>query len=100
MVERFNFMDFVKQIIGSQANRFFPQGKCFLIGSFENSDARLQRAFQLVFSRPPGPAEKQAAEDFLGSARGRYGSEAGAEAKVWADFCQMLLASNGFLYVD
>ena len=66
----------------------------------ENSEARLQSAFQLVFSRPPGSAEKQAAEDFLASARGRYGSDSGAEGKVWADFCQMLLASNGFLYLD
>ncbi len=56
---------------------------------------RLAAAFLRAFGRPPTTAERAAAESFLvGQAVVR-----GAEG-AWADLCQSLLASNGFLYLE
>jgi hypothetical protein len=63
-------------------------------------EARVRLAFQIVAGRPPGDAELAAANAFLAEQPGRYPEAPGAEAPVWADFCQMLLATNAFLYVE
>ncbi len=62
--------------------------------------SRLDRAFALVLSRPPTVAERQAAAEFLQAQQGQYAGQPEADARVWSDFCQMLLAANSFLYLE
>jgi mono/diheme cytochrome c family protein len=63
---------------------------------------RLALAFRLAFGRAPSDTERSAAERFLEKQRAGYRVSGGppAEDRAWADFCQMLLASNAFLYVE
>jgi hypothetical protein len=60
---------------------------------------RIEHAFLLALGRPPSDIERAAAQQFIASQAENYPREAGAE-RVWADFCQMLLASNAFLYLE
>ena len=62
--------------------------------------AALQFAFELANSRPPTAAELLAAKTFLREQETAYAGKSDATEQIWADFCQMLLASNAFLYVD
>jgi hypothetical protein len=59
---------------------------------------RLALAFRLACGRPARDGERAAAERFLRKQQELYGSQKDAVALAWADFCQMLLASNAFLY--
>jgi hypothetical protein len=65
-------------------------------------DNRIDRAFLLVAGRFPTPAERNAAGRFLREQPARYPDldAAAAGRRSWADFCQMLLASDAFLYVE
>ncbi len=56
-------------------------------------------AFQLAWGRTPTGEEREAALEFLGEQPKRYQSK-DANNWAWRDFCQSLLASNGFLYVE
>ncbi len=57
---------------------------------------RITLACRLAWGRNPSDRELVAAQRFLMDQREL---KAGDE-RVWADFCQMLMASNAFLYVD
>ncbi len=61
---------------------------------------RIVQAFRLAYGRPPGERELAAARRFQTEQQAVYEKEKDATQKVWTDFCQMLLASNGFLYVE
>jgi hypothetical protein len=61
---------------------------------------RLELAFRLACGRPPGDAERTACEKFLTAQRSVYAGDKAADERAWADLCQMLLASNAFLYVE
>ena len=63
-------------------------------------DGRVVLAFRLACGREPDEQERGAARRFLQAQRATYGREKDAEPRVWTDFCQMMLASNAFLYVD
>jgi hypothetical protein len=63
-------------------------------------ERRLNRAFVLTVGRPPAAAERAAALRFLDAQPGQYAKPADADEQAWADLCQMLFASNAFLYVD
>jgi len=63
-------------------------------------DARLAKAFVLALAREPSDPEKQSAVEFLKLQSEAYAGQDGAELKTWRDFCQMLLSSNSFLYVE
>ncbi len=63
------------------------------------TSARIERAFQLAWGRSPTEEEHQAAVLFLAEQPKRY-KNATANDWAWRDFCQSLLASNGFLYVE
>src|SRR5262249_8764082 len=65
-----------------------------------DEEAQLRRAFRLAWGRDPGEAERAAARRFLEAQRKVYASEKDGDQKVWTDFCQMLMASNAFLYVE
>ena len=50
--------------------------------------------------RPPLANERTACEKFLTKQRDVYAKDKDADDRAWADLCQMLLASNAFLYVE
>jgi hypothetical protein len=66
----------------------------------EASADRLAFAFRLAWGRAPVEAERAAAQRFLEAQQAEYAKEKDAELRVWTDFCQMVLASNAFLYVE
>jgi hypothetical protein len=61
---------------------------------------RISRAFRLACGREPTAEENSASRRFLTTQRALYEKEKDADQRAWADFCQMLLASNAFLYVE
>jgi hypothetical protein len=61
---------------------------------------RLERSFLLAYGRVPTEAERAAAEEFLHTQRQAYGDDDKRDELAWTDYCQMLLASSGFLYVE
>jgi len=67
-----------------------------------NTDARITRAFLLTAGRVPDQNERSVARRFLETQPSRYPSRAEPDARhqAWTDFCQMLFASNAFLYVE
>ena len=62
-------------------------------------EALVQRAWQIAASRAPGATETTLALEFLVGQRAQYEGDDAAVLAL-ADFCQMLLASNAFLYVE
>jgi hypothetical protein len=66
----------------------------------EDQAARVAQAFLLTYSRPPTADEAAAAEQFLATQPDNYAGQPDAKTRTWRDFCQMLLASSAFLYVD
>jgi hypothetical protein len=60
----------------------------------------MRYAFELAYSRPPTDEEALAAEQFIRQQEAIYQDKPDAPVRVWTDLCQMLLASNAFLYVD
>jgi cytochrome c553 len=60
---------------------------------------RIDRAYRLALARPATAAERDRARAFLG----RFAAQTGASGQashVWTAFCQALLASGEFRYVD
>jgi len=66
----------------------------------EAESEKVRRTLARAFSRPPTPVEQAASIAFLKQQKETYGKSAGASEQAWDDFCQMLLASNAFLYVE
>jgi hypothetical protein len=66
------------------------------------AEDRIDRVIRLTVGRAPDDAERDAARRFLEIQPARYTGVDTAEAKrrAWADFCQMVLASNAFLYIE
>lgn len=64
------------------------------------SEQRLQWAAKLAYSRPLGGEETEAAKRFLAEQKLLYSSQKDGEQRAWTDLCQMILASNAFLYVE
>jgi hypothetical protein len=63
-------------------------------------DLKITRAFALAYARPPASEELDAAKSFLHDQNSIYKERPDATLRVWTDLCQMILASNAFLYVD
>ncbi len=61
---------------------------------------RLDLAFRLTCGRPPLAEERALCERFLARQSAVYAKEKDADLRTWADLCQMLFASNAFLYVE
>lgn len=61
---------------------------------------RLNLAFRLACARLPRREEQTLCETFLTKQRAVYAREKNADLRAWADLCQMLFASNAFLYVE
>ena len=70
-----------------------------------DASERVRLAFLLAVSREPTPEELQAAVTFVSEQQSLHGqmpevAATTAEQRAWSDFCQMLLASSPFLYVE
>jgi len=61
---------------------------------------RVAQAYLIALAREPNGDEIQAALAFVEGQRSQYDGRPDAPHRAWSDFCQMLLASNAFLYVD
>jgi hypothetical protein len=88
---------FARRVMGSAAFRPLQS----------NDEARrsglkpaLHYAFELAYNRTPTNDELSAAENFVREQSAIYKDHSDADVRVWTDLCQMLLASNAFLYVD
>jgi hypothetical protein len=79
-----------------------PGECCFGPGQTDDADVLVARAFLIVAGRAPGPDEREATRRFLKAQPDRYTglSPARARDRACVDFCQMLLASDSFLYVE
>jgi hypothetical protein len=63
-------------------------------------EKRLTLAFRLACGRAPAEEELEACRRFLDRQRQVHAREKDVEERTWADLCQMVLASNAFLYVE
>lgn len=71
-----------------------------LLAETDGSDAALiRRAWELALARAPTLREESHAQEFLAGQRQQYQGESAA---TWAlaDFCQIVLAGNSFLYLE
>lgn len=66
----------------------------------KTTTARIDLAYRLVCSRLPRDDERLLCEKFLQAQQAARAAEPQAEKLAWIDLCQMLLASNAFLYVE
>jgi len=89
---------FAKRVMGTAAFRLLQS---------DDDEARrsglktaLRYVFELAYARPPTADELSAAEDFVREQNAIYQDQPDAAVRIWTDLCQMMLASNAFLYVD
>ena len=75
-----------------------------LLAERADDAGRVDRAWQLAFSRPPSAAEKREAGAFLGKIRETLkksgAAAADAEAQSWESYARVVLRTNEFIYVD
>jgi hypothetical protein len=79
----------------TQAGRFASR-----LAAEADSQARVSLAYRLTLARQPSETEASDAIQFVTMQAKHYEGQADAEQNAWTDFCQMLLASNAFLYVE
>jgi cytochrome c553 len=61
---------------------------------------RIVLACRLAWGREPAEKERDAARQFLGAQQTLYAGDKDGGQRAWTDFCQMVLASNAFVYVE
>ena len=61
---------------------------------------QIRRVFILCFNRPPDSAETKLAEDYFETTHAQAGAAAEDEGKIWAGYCQALLANAEFRNID
>jgi hypothetical protein len=66
----------------------------------DDTAKRLTLAYRLTTAREPLKEEVAACKKFLAKQREGYAKEKDADTRTWTDLCQILLASNAFLYVE
>jgi hypothetical protein len=66
----------------------------------DDAAAKVRDAFVIALGRPPDDEERATAEVFIAAQPAAYAGQADAVPRAWRDFCQMLLASNAFLYIE
>jgi hypothetical protein len=72
-----------------------------LLGDDKMDDAgRVGRAYQMAFARPPTDAERERAVGYIRKTLESMSKEKNAPLSAWASFCQALLASAEFRYVE
>jgi len=71
-----------------------------LEGETGDESARLRHAYVTAWGREPTEDHLQLARKFLDTQAAEYQADPNPRSRAWIDFCQMLLASNEFLYVE
>jgi hypothetical protein len=66
----------------------------------DDSAKRVALAYRLACAREVTKDEAAACEKFLAKQRDVYAKEKDADTRAWVDLCQVILASNAFLYVE
>jgi len=72
---------------GALADRLAAEG--------EDDEGRIRRAYLLLYGRPPEAEEIAVGRSLLAKFRA-----AGPDARAWAAYCQVLLCSNEFIYLE
>lgn len=85
--------DFARRRAKTLAKRVAREG-----GS--QTDKRIDRAFLITLGRKPNKSERTASEEFIQNQPAQYKNQPDAQQRAWIDFCQALMASNAFLYVE
>jgi len=85
--------DFVRLRSRAFANRLLKSHE-------DDSIAAIRLAFRLSQGRLPTPAEEAVSQDFLREQQILYADVENAAERGMTDFCQMLMAGNGFLYFE
>jgi len=62
--------------------------------------SRLERAYVLLYSRPPTKQETTVGLEFLARASQKNAAEKDAARLAWEEYCQVLLCANELIYVD
>ncbi len=75
-------------------------GKRVRMTAAEDEEKAIRLAFELTFGRMPSAEELIASREFLKAQPAEYAGQANAVELAWTDWCQMLLASNPFLYLE
>jgi hypothetical protein len=57
-------------------------------------------AYAIALSRPPTDAERQQMADFINKQTASYGEDGKAMERAVADFCQLMLCLNEFIFID
>ena len=68
--------------------------------SHTDESARLRAAYEMTWGREPDDLELKIAAEFLETQAAEYQTQSDARQRAWIDFCQMLFASNEFLYIE
>jgi len=63
-------------------------------------EERIRYAFLLVTGRPPSKTEFAAAQRFIAQQIQQHNDKPKDDELFWVDYCQTLLASDAFLYVE
>lgn len=62
--------------------------------------ARVDRAFRILYARPPEPAELSMATDYLSRIRAQLAAKKQSSDEAWPSLVRALLGANEFLYLD
>jgi hypothetical protein len=65
-----------------------------------DAEKQLTTAFRLAYGRPAHAEETKAARRFLTAQTKVYAGQSDRDERIWIDLCQMILASNAFLYLE
>jgi hypothetical protein len=85
--------------VHAQAKRFAAR----LLAEQSNDLARIERAYLLLYGRPPTDEELSAATQYLSRVREKLGERPGSSrpsAAAWESLTRALFLSNEFVYVD
>ena len=99
-------------LVGSQAQRLAT--RILDDSSLEDDAARIGLAYEVCFSRPPESREIKRALEFLSTIRQASGTGRSlawpptmgeseildTEVHAWRNFCQVLMSSNEFIYIQ
>jgi hypothetical protein len=69
-------------------------------GADDELSTSVRRAIAMAFGRRSTPFEERTSLQFVREQIETYHGAKNARRRAWRDFCQMLLASNAFLYVE
>jgi hypothetical protein len=84
---------FIRELSGGFAKRVRPDKQTSLAQAVDS-------AYRLALARSPDSSEREAMLAFIKTQADSRKGQANAEELAVRDFCQLLLCSNEFVYVD